>query len=42
MNERSILGFPKLIACDNGKIGTYAKQVDNRNQPAHPNGNILP
>jgi hypothetical protein len=25
VNERTILRFLKLIACDNGKIGTYAK-----------------
>ena len=25
VNERSILRFLKLIACDNGKIGTYAR-----------------
>ncbi|HQQ34793.1 MAG TPA: hypothetical protein PK372_02475, partial [Rugosibacter sp.] len=31
----------KLIACDNGKIGTYAKLVDDRNESAHPNGNIF-
>jgi len=31
----------KLIACDNGKIGTYAKLVDDRNETAHPNGNIF-
>ena len=30
-----------LIACDNGKIGTYAKRVDDRNESAHPNGNIF-
>jgi len=30
VNERSILRFLKLIACDNGKIGTYAKLVDDR------------
>jgi len=41
VNERSILRFLKLIACDNGKIGTYAKLVDDRNQAAHPNGNIF-
>ena len=41
VNERSILRFLKLIACDNGKIGTYAKLVDDRNQSAHPNGNIF-
>ena len=41
VNERSILRFLKLIACDNGKIGTYAKLVEDRNATAHPNGNIF-
>ena len=41
VNERSILRFLKLIECDNGKIGTYAKLVDDRNSTAHPNGNIF-
>lgn len=41
VNERSILRLLKLIACDNGKIGTYAKLVDDRNETAHPNGQIL-
>jgi len=41
VNERSILRFLKLIACDNVKIGTYAKLVDDRNDTAHPNGNIF-
>jgi hypothetical protein len=41
VNERSILRFLKLIACDNGMIGTYAKLVDDRNETAHPNGQIL-
>ena len=41
VNERSILRFLKLIACDNGKIGTYVKLVDDRNDAAHPNGNIF-
>jgi len=41
VNERSILRFLKLIACDNSKIGTYAKLVDDRNDTAHPNGNIF-
>jgi hypothetical protein len=41
VNERSILRFLKLIACDNAKIGTYAKLVDDRNDTAHPNGNIF-
>ena len=39
--ERTMLRFLKLIACDNGKIGTYAKLVDDRNESAHPNGNIF-
>lgn len=41
VNERTILRFLKLIACDNTKIGTYARLVDDRNETAHPNGNIF-
>ena len=41
VKERSILRILKLIACDNGQIGTYAKLVDDRNEAAHPNGNIF-
>jgi len=41
VNERSILRFLKLIGCDNSEIGTYAKLVDDRNETAHPNGNIF-
>lgn len=41
VNERSILRFLKLIDCDNSKIGTYAKLVDDRNESAHSNGNIF-
>src|SRR5450432_3119521 len=41
VNERSILRFLKLIECDNSKIGTYAKLVDDRNESAHSNGNIF-
>lgn len=41
VNERTILRLLKLIACDNAKIGTYAKLVDDRNETAHPNGNIF-
>jgi hypothetical protein len=40
IKERSILRFLKLIGCNNDKIGTYAKLVDDRNDTAHPNGNI--
>ena len=39
--ERSILRFLKLLGCDNSKIGTYAKLVDDRNNTAHSNGNIF-
>lgn len=39
--ERTVLRFLRLIQCDNAKIGTYAKLVDNRNESAHPNGNIF-
>lgn len=41
LKERTILRFLKLIACDNGKVGTYAKLVNERNRTAHPNGNIF-
>jgi len=41
VNKRSILRFLRLIQCDNSKIGTYAKLVDDRNNAAHPNGNIF-
>jgi hypothetical protein len=40
VNERTILRFLKLIACDNSEIGTYVKLVDDRNDTAHPNGHI--
>ncbi len=41
VNERTVLRFLKLIACDNSKIGTYGKLVDDRNKTAHSNGNIF-
>ena len=41
VNERTMLRFFKLIACDNSKIGTYAKLVDDRNKSAHSNGQIF-
>ena len=41
VNERTILRFLKLLSCDNAKIGTYAKLVDERNETTHPNGNIF-
>jgi hypothetical protein len=39
--ESTMLRFLKLIACDNSQIGTYAKLVKDRNESAHPNGNIF-
>jgi hypothetical protein len=39
--ERTMLRFLRLIECDNSKIGTYSKLVDDRNETAHPNGNIF-
>jgi hypothetical protein len=39
--ESTMLRFLKLIACDNSKIGTYAELVKDRNNAAHPNGNIF-
>ena len=41
VKERAVLRILKLIDCDNGKIGTYAKLVNDRNQTAHPNGHIF-
>ena len=41
VNERAVLRILKLIDCDNGEIGTYAKLVKDRNQTAHPNGHIF-
>ena len=41
VNESTVLRFLKLIQCDNGKIGTYAKLVSERNDTAHANGNIF-
>ena len=41
VQERSFLRLLKLMGCDNGKIGTYAKLVDDRNDVAHANGNVF-
>lgn len=41
VNESSVLRFLKLIACDNSMIGTNTKLVKDRNETAHPNGNIF-
>ena len=41
VNERTVLRFLKLIACDNSKIGAYAQLVNDRNDAAHANGNVF-
>jgi len=41
VGESSILRLLKIIGCDNAKIGTYTKLVKDRNECAHPNGNIF-
>lgn len=38
VNESSIMRLLKLIECDNGMIGSYAKLVDDRNASAHSPG----
>ncbi|HEX9782489.1 MAG TPA: hypothetical protein VGA56_07115, partial [Opitutaceae bacterium] len=40
VNESGVMRFMKLIGCDNGKCGTYAKLVRDRNETAHCNVNI--
>lgn len=40
VNERSIFKFLRLAGCENQHIGHFQKQVDLRNDIAHPNGNI--
>jgi len=41
VSESSVLRFLKLIGCDNSKVGSYAALVKERNDTAHPNGNIF-
>jgi len=41
VNESSVMRFLKLIGCDNGKVGSYAALVKERNDTAHTNGNIF-
>lgn len=41
VNESSVMRFLKLIGCDNGKVGSYAALVKERNETAHTNGNIF-
>ena len=40
-NEAPFFKFLKLLGCDNAKIGTYKKSVDDRNNSAHSNGRIF-
>lgn len=41
INEARIFRFLKLIGCENDRIGQFAKLVQDRNDIAHPNGNIF-
>lgn len=41
VNESSVFRFLKLIGCDNAQVGRYATLVKERNEMAHPNGNIF-
>ncbi len=41
INESRIFRFLKLIGCENGHIGQFAKLVKQRNDIAHSNGNIF-
>src|SRR5690606_6991051 len=41
INERSIFKFLRLAGCENQHIGKSQKLVDQRNESAHPNGNIF-
>ncbi|HLA81351.1 MAG TPA: hypothetical protein VJP78_07015 [Thermoleophilia bacterium] len=41
VKESNVLRLLKLIACDNGEIGTYTQLVADRNRIAHSNGNIF-
>lgn len=41
VNESTVMRFLKLIGCDNGKVGSYAALVKERNDTAHTNGNIF-
>lgn len=41
VNERSIFKFLRLVGCENQHIGKFQKLVDQRNEIAHPNGNIF-
>ena len=39
--ERTVLRFLKLIACDDGQIGTFKALVNFRNDITHANGNVV-
>lgn len=41
INETRIFRFLKLIGCENDRIGQFARLVQDRNDIAHPNGNIF-
>lgn len=41
INERTIFKFLRLAGCESQHIGKFQKLVDQRNEIAHPNGNIF-
>ena len=41
VGESSILRLLRLMGCDDGRIGQYAKLVRDRNRAAHANGDIF-
>lgn len=41
VNERSIFKFLRLVGCEKQHISNFQKLVDQRNEIAHPNGNIF-
>jgi len=41
ISESKALRILRLLGCDSAQIGNYAKLVDDRNNVAHPNGNIF-
>lgn len=41
IKEASFFRFLKLLNCNNGRIGSFAKIVDHRNNAVHSNGNIF-
>jgi hypothetical protein len=41
IREKTVFRFLKLLGCNNQKIGSFSKIVDDRNDIAHSNGNVF-